>query len=231
MVAALLTLVSTPQAASSFEDLEQKKYKYFTQLDSFTGTYVIVTVPPDGLVVRQEVGLTATSKGRRVKISVDGVTGLESGWTIDRKWIAFHTDKAYMVKDSQGGFPLAPVYKPLPVEKGSFNFTVDETGVRFATDPPPTVAPKSSEKIDGVEYDKYTSTAQNKTTNGVVTITQHLHKDTFLVSRFEVVLTTKGKQTFKLVGFLQNFNLKATVPANAFDLPADVTTKYRRVEG
>lgn len=219
------------QALPTFEEVEKNKYQAFAALTSFKGTYVVVSVPEQGLAVRQEVQLTLGEKGRRIKISVDGNAGLESGWTQDQKWLVSHPNKTYVFKQESKGFKVTNPYHALGVDKGSFNFTVDEYGPRFATDPAAKVTAKQKATLDGAQTVKVDAQAVNAAGNGEVTVTQWFLPDSWYLKRFEVVLTSKGKELLKIVGFLQDANFKASLPESQFQLPAEVGRNYKKVEG
>ena len=219
------------QTLPTFEDVEKNKYQAFAALATFKGTFVVVSVPQEGLAVRQEVELSLGQTGRRIKISVNGVPGFESGWTQDQKWIVSHAAKSYVSKQEAKAFKVTAPYHPLSVEKGAFNFTVDEYGPRFATDPRASVVSKDKVTFEGAQLTRIVAQAVNPSSNGEVSVTQWFLPDTWYLKRFEVVLTSKGTQLLKLVGFLQDGNFKASLPESTFQLPAEVSRNYKRVEG
>ncbi|MCU0315069.1 MAG: hypothetical protein MUC92_00590 [Fimbriimonadaceae bacterium] len=230
-------LLLTPQAESripsdetklTFGQIEQKKYETFSQLKRFTGRYVLATLPEEGVGERQEVFLTLGESGRKSQITLNGRLLLESARSTKNRWLVSYTDRQYVFEElDEKTLAIAP-FVPLRVQTGSINFRVDESGMRFGSDPEPTVLSRTDETLDSRKVTKIVAKADNASTRGIVDVVQWFDQGTWIVRRFEITVTAQGKQRLKIVGTLQDANFKSEISDSAFNLPA-LANGFQRV--
>lgn len=228
MVSVVVCALLAAQGEPSFAEIERLKYDAYLSHPHFRGTYVMVTLPQQGVGVRQEVVLTLSSSGRRLRVVADSTPLVESGWTARSRWTANLQGRVYTVETPERPIDLSPDYRPLPVEPGAMNVTLNEQGPRFNADPAPRVTERVSDNTDGVPTTKVTAVAENPGSRGRVTITQWFDRGTYIVRRFEIVKTTPEGQS-RIVGFLTDADLRSPVPDSAFDLPSEIATQFTRV--
>ncbi|MDI9636527.1 hypothetical protein QPK87_01270 [Kamptonema cortianum] len=229
--AASMATLATPQQRLTFNEIEQRKYEAFASHSGFKGKFVVITIPGEGAGTRQEVEVSITPIGKRIKVTVNGVAQMESGRTKDERWLAFHPGKVYQLKRDPGNIELNAPYKPLTVESGSLNFSVNEYGPRFATDPAPTITSQTDIEEEGRKVTRVDATATNTSTRGKVEISQVFDRGTWITRRFELVMTKDGKQLMRIVGFLQDDNQNANLAASFFTLPSEIQSNFKRRDG
>jgi hypothetical protein len=226
MTTVLAAIVLTQ--APSFAQLEKQKVDAFTKLTGFRGTYVMVSLPQEGVGIRQEVTLTISPDGRRTKLFAEGQDVAESAYNKKTKWTAFLYDKTYELNEPPEGFSLPPDIPPLTPKTGEMSLTLDDLGPRFATNPPPEVTAPTTENIDGKPYTRYDAKTISPSQKSQVQITQWFDPKTFIIKQFEITKTTDGRVS-KIKGFLIKEDLNAKIAATEFDLPANFASTFRRI--
>lgn len=226
----LAALILAPTQSLTFVQLEEKKVTALNQLTGFRGTYVMVSLPYEGIGIRQEVTLTISPEGRRTKLMVNGTVVGESAYNKKTKWTAIHGEKKYQVSEPPAGFKLPPDSDPITAATGQLNLTLDDLGPRFATNPAPTLTGPREETIEGKKLTRYDAKTVSAATNAQVQIIQWFDPNTFIVRRFEIIKTTDGKVS-TVKGYLVNDTINTKINISEYDLPADIARTYRRIEG
>lgn len=222
-------LVISPQTLPTWADVEQKKFTAFTNLVGFAGTYDVASVPAEGAGFRQEVSYAFSPVARRMRVMVNGSAKLESAWTRDRKWVVYYAERKYSLVSAPGKIALTPPYQPLAVAPGSANFTVDDHGVRFASDPAPVVKSVEKETVEGATLRKITAEAKNSQTGGEMKVVQWFDGDGWIVRKFEITLISKGKTLMTIKGSLKGDKLGEVFDPRVFDLPANVVENFTKI--
>lgn len=226
MTTVLAALILTQ--APSFAQLEKQKVDAFGKLTGFKGTYVMVSIPQEGTGVRQEVTLTISPEGRRVKLYAEGLDVAESAYNKKSKWIAYILEKTYEISSPVEGFALPPDVPPLKPNPGEMSLTLDDLGPRFATNPNPEVAPSTNETIEGKTLTRFDAKTISPSQKSQVQITQWFDPKTFIIKQFEITKTTDGKVS-RIKGFLIKEDLNAKIPVTEFDLPSNYANSFRRI--
>ncbi len=214
--------------APSFAQLEKQKVEAFGKLTGFRGTYVMVSLPQEGIGIRQEVTLTISPDGRRTKLYAEGQDVAESAYNKTVKWTAFLYDKTYELFQPEKGFLLPPDVPPLTPAAGEMSLTLDDLGPRFATNPAPEVTAPKTETIEGKALTRYDAKTISPSQKSQVQITQWFDPKTFIIKQFEITKTTDGRVS-RIKGFLIKEDLNAKILATEFDLPANYATNFKRI--
>lgn len=226
----LAALIIAPTQTLNFAQLEEKKVAALNSLTGFRGTYVMVSIPYEGVGIRQEVTLTISPDGRRTKLQVNGTVVGESAYNKKTKWTAIHQNKSYQLFEPPAGFKLPPDVDPLKAPAGQLNLTLDDLGPRFATNPDPTLTGPREETVEGKKLTRYDAKTVAEATKSQVQIIQWFDPNSFIVRRFEIIKTTDGKVS-TVKGFLVNDTINTKINVSEFDLPADIARTYKRVDG
>jgi hypothetical protein len=224
----LLTALILAQAPS-FEQLEAKKVEAINKLTGFKGTYVMVSIPSEGIGIRQEVTLIISPQGRKTKLVVDATEVAESAYTAKQRWTAFHASKTYEIIAPAEGFPMPPDVPPLKPAAGQMSLTLDDLGARFATNPSPIMAEPTNETIENRKLTRYDAKTINPSTNSQVQITQWFEPTTFILRQWEIVKTTNGKVS-RIKGFLVNDQINTKVEPTEFEIPRTIQATYRLID-
>jgi hypothetical protein len=219
-----------PGQPARFEQIEEEKFRAYSNLPSFRGTYVMVTLPSEGVGMRQAIEMVLSGSGRRVKVLQDGQPVVETGWTSKSRWTANHMTRQYVLEEPEGGLELKPAFKPLFVEPGRVNVQLNEMGPRFAADPNPQTSAPTLDTVDGRRLHKYVATARTPDGSSTVVFTQWFDEGTWIVRRFELEKSTSDGRS-QIVGFLSEENFKAPIALADFMLPTDIAGKYQRISG
>lgn len=224
LISTSLNLIQAP----SFEQIETQKTEAINKLTGFRGTYVMVSIPQEGTGTRQEVGLVISPDGRRTKLNVNGQDVAESAYNKKQKWTAYLTEKVYELTAPEEGYPLPPITPPLRPAEGQMSLTIDDLGVRFATNPAPVVAPAVPETLNGKKVTRYDAKALNPGSDSQVQITQWFDTGTYILRQFEITKTTKGR-TSRILGYLVNDQINSAVPISEFDFPSKYANTFRKI--
>ncbi len=213
----------------TFAEIEKLKYEAFAHLKSFRGRYDVISLPKDGVGIKQEVSYVVGSVGRLIKVVVSGKLVVQMGYTAQQRWVVDYARKQYVV--SKGSGAELPPYAILPCDPGSVNFQVSESGVRIATDPAATIELYQPVEEDGRSLLKVVAKAVNPASGGEVLATEWFDKGTWIVRKFEITSQVKGQVLMSLKGFLRDDVFTATSTDKDFDLPQAELGGYQRVDG
>lgn len=214
----------------SFQDLEDRKIEALNSTTGFRGTYVMVSIPSEGDATRQEVTLTISPEGRKTRLNVNGRDVAESAYTKTTKWTAILLDKVYQLNKPEGGFPVPPPVPPLRPAPGEMALTVDDLGVRFATNPAAILAAPRTEVVDGRSLTRYDAKTVNPETQTQVQIIQWFDANSFILRQFEIIKTTDDKVS-RVKGYLVRDKIGTKIDSTEFDLPPEVSSGFRRIDG
>lgn len=219
---------SVPLQAPSFEQIEVQKAEALNRLSGFRGTYVMVSLPQEGTGTRQEVTLTISPDGRRTKLHVEGQDVAESAFNKKQKWTAFLAEKAYELITPENGYPIPPVFPPLRPAPGQVALTIDDLGVRIATNPSPVVSTPVTETLNSKNVTRIDAKAINTESDTQVQITQWFDQGTYILRQFELTKTTNGRSS-RIICYLVKDEINAKIAPSEFELPANFATNFRRI--
>lgn len=228
MLAPLLLAASLHQALT-FEQIEQKKYEAFSQLEGMSGSYLIVVQTSTGSR-RQKAKFWVSQEGRRLKIIVDDKALAEQGITKDQKWTVLHNSKSYSLVQREKDTPIVEKYEPLKAQDGRLNMSVTDYGPRFATDPPPTIVKTEEVKEEGKAMTRIEAVAKNAANQGMVKIVQLFDKGSYICQVFSVEVTINGKTVMQVNGLLQD-QKKAPIAKDFFSFSPALASGYTKVGG
>jgi len=228
MMLATWAAVALTQSAPSFAAIEKSKYEAFAALTSFSGTYEVMTIPKDGAGSKQTVSILIAPTGRLTRIVSNGLPQFETAWTKAQRWTVFYPERRYSLAESSTDLPLTLPYAPLAAEPGSINFTMDQSGVRFAADPAPTVSAPVKETVEGKSVRKIVCSSRNQSTGGEMSISQWFDGEGWQLRRFELVLKSKGAVALTIRGNLVSDTPTPTVSESSFRLPDSIRQTFTR---
>ncbi len=211
----------------SFSELEKTKYEAMAKTTGFQGRYDVSTLPSGN---RQSVYIWATPSSKRIRVIAGGLEVVESAWTKDRKWLVNHATRQYKDDQKPDGFAISEEYRPLSVQAGRANFSIAEMGPRFAADPEPVILKDEMVTEEGKKLRRVEAVGKNASTNSEVIIIQLFDENTYIVRRFSMEISTKGKQVFKVNGFL-NDSVSGEKASVSMELPKGVVGEYQLVSG
>ncbi len=226
----LLAALALGGQTLTFQDLEDRKLEALNNMTGFRGTYVMISIPHTGDSSRQEVTLTVSPEGRKTRLSVNGQAVAESAYNKTTKWTAILIDKVYQVVKPEGGFSIPPPAPALRPAAGEMALTLDDLGVRFATNPQPTLTAPRTEEVDGKSLARYDAKTINPETKSQVQIIQWFDPGTFILRQFEIVKTTDDKVS-RVKGYLVRDTLSTKIDPAEFEIPSEVLGTYRRIDG
>jgi outer membrane lipoprotein-sorting protein len=93
----------------------------------------------------------------------------------------------------------------------------------------PVVQSETAGTVDGKRVRTVTAVSNNATTGGQVRLVQHFDEGTWIVRRFEITVSAGGKVSATITGFLRD-DKRGPVAFGTFQLPSEVSQKYRRVQ-
>lgn len=226
----LLTAALISQSAKplSFQEFEKRKYETFASLRSFRGRYKIITAKSDGTAMRQDLVYQFGPKGRQMLLLINNKPFAELGWNETQVWRVSYNDKTLQSGKVEVPLNLKP-FEKLKSTAGQMNFVAGEFGIRFGFDPEPTVTGPDLEVTGDFKEDRYSITIKDDAQDSVANIRQWCDQGTFLIRRFEILVTVKGTRQLLVRGELLEDDQRAVIPPTVGQVPTELPRDFKRV--